>query len=113
MWLFIQGGGYANLGDQFFNGTEVVNHSGGNIVFVNFNYRVGALGFLASEELRQDGDLNAGLQDQRKMLYWVQEHIAKVSLSLIPTRASCPPNQRKWSLIRRNPPSSAVIQLTW
>lgn len=112
VWLFIQGGGYANLGDRFFNGTEVVNHSGGNIVFVNFNYRVGALGFLASEGLRQDGDLNAGLQDQRKMLYWVQDHIAKVSLSLNPTRASCTPDHRKWSL-RRNPLSSAVIPPTW
>lgn len=80
VWLFIQGGGYAVLG-PFFNGTEVVNHSGGNMIFVNFNYRVGALGFLATEDLRQTGDLNAGLQDQRKMLYWVQDHIAKVMRS--------------------------------
>lgn len=77
VWLFIQGGGYATLG-PFFNGTEVVRASGGEIVFVNFNYRVGALGFLASEALKNDGDLNAGLLDQRRMLEWVQEHIAKV-----------------------------------
>lgn len=77
MWLFIQGGGYATLG-PFFNGTEVVQASGGGIVFVNFNYRVGALGFLASEAMREDGDLNAGLLDQRKMLQWVQDHIAQV-----------------------------------
>ncbi|KAJ4397813.1 hypothetical protein N0V93_002050 [Gnomoniopsis smithogilvyi] len=76
VWLFIQGGGYATLG-QFFNGTEVVRASGGEMVFVNFNYRVGALGFLASETLREDGDLNAGLLDQRRMLEWVQEHIAQ------------------------------------
>lgn len=48
------------------------------MVFVDFNYRVGALGFLASETMRDDGDLNAGLLDQRRMLEWVQEHIAKV-----------------------------------
>lgn len=77
VWLFIQGGGYATFG-PFFNGTEVVSRSGGNMIFVNFNYRLGALGFLATEELRQTGDLNAGLQDQRKMLYWLQDHIAKV-----------------------------------
>lgn len=53
--------------------------SSGGIVFVNFNYRVGALGFLASETIGEDGDLNAGLLDQRLMLEWVQKHIAKVS----------------------------------
>lgn len=63
-----------------------MRQSGGNIVFVNFNYRVGALGFLATERLRLDGDLNAGLQDQRRMLNWLQEHIAKVSSSAPPRR---------------------------
>ncbi|KAJ4416882.1 hypothetical protein N0V82_006521 [Gnomoniopsis sp. IMI 355080] len=86
VWLFIQGGGYATLG-EFFNGTEVVRTAAaaadassdddGGIVFVNFNYRVGALGFLASEMMREHGDLNAGLLDQRRMLQWVQEHIAQ------------------------------------
>lgn len=58
----------------------MVRASGGEIIFVNFNYRVGALGFLASETMREDGDLNAGLLDQRRMLEWVQEHIAQVCL---------------------------------
>ncbi|KAJ6152235.1 hypothetical protein N7497_006554 [Penicillium chrysogenum] len=56
---------------------EVVRESGHNIIFVNFNYRVGVLGFLASEHVRENGDLNAGLLDQRKALYWVQKHIRK------------------------------------
>lgn len=56
----------------------MVQASGGGIVLVNFNYRVGVLGFLASEAMREDGDLNAGLLDQRKMLQWVQDHIAQV-----------------------------------
>lgn len=77
VWLFFQGGGYATIG-QFFNGTEVVRMSGGEIVFVNFNYRVGALGFLAGDKVKQDGDLNAGLLDQRLMLDWVQKHISQV-----------------------------------
>jgi acetylcholinesterase len=75
VWLFIQGGGYADNSNANFNGSKVVQRSGHNIVFVNFNYRVGALGFLASEDVRKDGDLNAGLLDQRKVLHWVQKHI--------------------------------------
>lgn len=75
VWFFIQGGGYANNANANYNGSEVVSNSGQDIVFVNFNYRVGALGFLASEEVRQDGDLNAGLLDQRKALLWVQKYI--------------------------------------
>lgn len=75
VWLFIQGGGYADNTNSNYNGTKVVEKSGHNIVFVNFNYRVGVLGFLASEEVRQNGDLNAGLLDQRKVLSWVQKYI--------------------------------------
>lgn len=45
------------------------------MVFVQINYRVGAFGFLASEEIRKDGDLNVGLLDQQKALYWVQKYI--------------------------------------
>lgn len=49
---------------------------------VNFNYRVGLWGFLASERVRADGALNAGLLDQRMLLWWVKRHIASVSRSL-------------------------------
>lgn len=76
MWLFIQGGGYADNSNANYNGSQVVERSGNDIVFVNFNYRVGALGFLASEAVRQDGDLNVGLLDQRKALSWVQQYIS-------------------------------------
>ena len=62
-----------------YNGTEVILQSGMNVVFVNMNYRVGAFGFLASEKIRTDGDLNVGLLDQRKALQWVQRYIAEVS----------------------------------
>lgn len=102
VWLFIQGGGYATLG-QFFNGTEVVRQSGGNIIFVNFNYRLGALGFLTSEKVRADGDLNAGLLDQRKVLYWVQDHIAKV-----PNNVTLP-NQNKMPRLADKNHSLVVI----
>ncbi|KAK5994188.1 Lipase 1 [Cladobotryum mycophilum] len=77
VWVYIQGGGYSANANQDYNGTEVVKQSGNNIVFVNFNYRVGALGFLASPQVQQDGALNAGLLDQRKLLHWVQTNIKK------------------------------------
>lgn len=48
------------------------------MVFVNINYRVGPFGFLASEKVRNDGDLNAGFLDERLALEWVQKYISKV-----------------------------------
>lgn len=78
VWLYIQGGGYATNSNANYNGTEVIQASGQGIVFVNFNYRVGLFGFLASEEVRQNGDLNAGLLDQRKLLLWVKKYISQV-----------------------------------
>ncbi|PTB66747.1 alpha/beta-hydrolase [Trichoderma citrinoviride] len=75
VWVYIQGGGYSSNGNANYNGTPVVQQSGHGLVFVNFNYRVGALGFLASEHVRRDGHLNAGLLDQRKLLHWVKKHI--------------------------------------
>ena len=66
VWFFIQGGGYAGDLDENFNFTEVIERSGYGMVAVQINYRVGAFGFLASEKVREDGDLNVGLLDQRK-----------------------------------------------
>lgn len=80
MWVYIQGGGYQTNSNANYNATEVVRQSGQNIVFVNFNYRVGLFGFLASEEIRDDGNLNVGILDQRKLLYWVQKYIKQVWL---------------------------------
>lgn len=79
VWFFIQGGGYAGNTDDNFNATEVIRQSGNEIVFVQVNYRVGAFGFLAGDEVRRDGDLNVGLLDQRKALEWAQKYIHLVS----------------------------------
>lgn len=75
VWFYIQGGGYATNSNANYNGTDVVVNSGYDLVLVNFNYRVGALGFLTSETVRQNGDLNVGLLDERKALEWVQQYI--------------------------------------
>lgn len=50
------------------------------MIMVDFNYRVGPYGFLASSEVQSKGSLNNGLKDQRKVLEWVQKHISKVSV---------------------------------
>ncbi|KAL2793050.1 Alpha/Beta hydrolase protein [Aspergillus keveii] len=75
VWVYIQGGGFVTNANANYNGTKLVLESQHSIVLVNFNYRVGPLGFLASEEVRRNGDLNVGLLDQRKLLRWVQEYI--------------------------------------
>nr|CAD7261952.1 unnamed protein product [Timema shepardi] len=45
------------------------------IVFVTFNYRLGALGFLGLSH--SEVSLNNGLKDQRAALRWVQQNIEK------------------------------------
>ncbi|KAK3110842.1 hypothetical protein LTR53_014459 [Teratosphaeriaceae sp. CCFEE 6253] len=75
VWFFIQGGGYAADSDQNFNLTRDIVQSNLSMVFVQINYRVGAFGFLASEDIRENGDLNVGLLDQRFALEWVQRYI--------------------------------------
>jgi acetylcholinesterase len=79
VWLHITGGGYNAIAGPDFNGTYVIENSGNNLIYVDFNYRVGAFGFLASEKVRANGDLNVGLLDQRKVLQWVQDYIQLVS----------------------------------
>ncbi|KAK4170113.1 lipase 1 [Cladorrhinum sp. PSN259] len=76
VWVFIQGGGYNANTNGNWNGSEVVEKSGHNLILVNFNYRVGIWGFLAGERVRADGVLNAGLLDQRMLLKWVKTHIS-------------------------------------
>jgi carboxylesterase type B len=46
VWFYIQGGGYSFNGDANDSGEQVILKSGGNLVFVGINYRVGHLDFL-------------------------------------------------------------------
>lgn len=46
------------------------------MIAVSINYRVGGWGFLASEEVVEDGASNIGLFDQRLALAWIHENIA-------------------------------------
>ncbi|XP_014562770.1 hypothetical protein COCVIDRAFT_83713 [Bipolaris victoriae FI3] len=77
VYVFIQGGGFSMNGNADYNGADLIDAAGNGIVVVNFNYRVGPYGFLASDEIatNQNFSLNNGLKDQRQALKWVQAHI--------------------------------------
>jgi len=76
--VFIYGGGFTigSSGMPNYGGAAVAKR---DAVFVNFNYRVGAFGFMAHPELtREQGGHsgNYGLMDQIAALRWVRANIA-------------------------------------
>lgn len=81
VFVWFQGGGFNSLSDLNRDANALINAADHNMVVVTFNYRVGPYGFLASKEVKANGDANAGLLDQRKVLHWIQQHISKVSFT--------------------------------
>ncbi|KAK0211208.1 Alpha/Beta hydrolase protein [Desarmillaria ectypa] len=82
--VWIHGGGYVvggangfSLGPDAFNGNDLIRESGGGVIAVVIQYRLGMFGFLAGESVKANGTLNAGLLDQQFALQWVQTHISK------------------------------------
>lgn len=78
--VFIHGGGFfIGSGSMPLYGGEQVAQRGA--VFVNLNYRVGVLGFLATPELSAESSNrtsgNYGFLDQIAALRWVKDNIAK------------------------------------
>ncbi|KAF4120899.1 Carboxylesterase type B [Geosmithia morbida] len=74
VFVFIQGGGFSKNADPNINATGLVEAADHDLVVVAMQYRVGPYGFLT------DGNnikANNGLRDQRKVLEWIQDHIAK------------------------------------
>lgn len=57
--------------------SSFVGWSSTPIVGVNFNYRVGALGFPSSTVAEREGALNLGLRDQRLLFEWVRQNIGQ------------------------------------
>lgn len=70
------GGGYGDFG-ALYDPSVLINTNGNGFIVVEIQYRLGAFGFLASEEVKSHGQLNAGLLDQRFALQWIQKYIAK------------------------------------
>ncbi|KAF8179591.1 alpha beta-hydrolase [Mycena galopus ATCC 62051] len=75
--VWIHGGGYALGGASFYNGAELVQESNNKVVVVIIQYRLGLFGFLAGEQIKTGGALNAGLLDQDFALRWVNKNIHK------------------------------------
>jgi carboxylesterase type B len=61
--VFIQGGGWHSDSNGNFNGSLLVENSGGTMMVITLNYRVGLLGLLAGQEVIEGGSLNNGLKD--------------------------------------------------
>jgi len=89
-------GGYilGNLTAFKTNGNDLVRNSGGNVVVVAIQYRLGVFGFLPGQKVKDGGVLNAGLctccpyedvptcysplsylVDQQFALKWVQKYV--------------------------------------
>jgi para-nitrobenzyl esterase len=79
VYVYIYGGAFTGgAGDvSIYNGEHL---AGRGIIVITFNYRVGALGFLADPELTRESPHhssgNYGLLDQLAALRWVQQNIA-------------------------------------
>lgn len=79
VFVWVHGGGLSMGSNSWpqYNLTRFVERScaiGKPVVGVAMNYRVGILGFLASEELGIDG--NFGYKDQVLAFRWIKKHIA-------------------------------------
>ncbi|KAJ3802303.1 Alpha/Beta hydrolase protein, partial [Lentinula aff. detonsa] len=75
-WTY--GGGFQEGTSATFNASAIVAQSvvrGTPIVYVNFNYRLGPLGFPQGQEAVNNKALNLALHDQIAALTWVQENI--------------------------------------
>ncbi|KAG5667650.1 hypothetical protein PVAND_015624 [Polypedilum vanderplanki] len=73
--VYIHGGGYqvgSSSPNFLYNPCYFLQKE---IIFVSFNYRVGALGFLSLDDPSVDVPGNAGLKDQRMALKWIKENI--------------------------------------
>ncbi|ORY92403.1 Alpha/Beta hydrolase protein [Leucosporidium creatinivorum] len=77
--VYIFGGSFMGGGANSYKPTNLVLRSKAiskSVIIVTLDYRLGALGFLVSPELREQGALNLGLQDQAMAFQWVQDNIA-------------------------------------
>ncbi|HEX2315310.1 MAG TPA: carboxylesterase/lipase family protein [Thermomonospora sp.] len=76
--VWIHGGGFTIGSGTFYDGRALA--SKGDVVVVNFNYRLGAFGYFAHPGLAEESPHglsgNYGLLDQQAALRWVKDNIA-------------------------------------
>jgi Carboxylesterase type B len=78
--VFIHGGGYSTGSSQDFSGQGTGFVSSGRVLYVSFNYRLGALGYLDFSHyatVARPIDGNLGLRDQVAALRWVRRNIRR------------------------------------
>ncbi|EIW83561.1 alpha beta-hydrolase [Coniophora puteana RWD-64-598 SS2] len=75
--VWIHGGGYVFGSSWNYDGADIVQHADYGAVVVVLQYRLAMFGFLAGNEVKAGGALNAGILDQNLVLQWIQEHISK------------------------------------
>ena len=54
-----------------------MNTNDNGFISVIIQYRLGAFGFLSSEDVKKKAQVNAGLLDQNFALQWVQDNVEK------------------------------------
>jgi len=75
-WTY--GGGFFEGSSSIYNGSAIVAQSvvrGTPLIYVNFNYRLGPLGFPQGNEAADRSALNLALHDQLTALRWVHKNI--------------------------------------
>lgn len=75
MLVWIHGGGYGAGYSGAFPMANPIYANANGFIGVTIQYRLGAFGFLASDEVARKGLVNAGLYDQQFALQWVQQYI--------------------------------------
>ncbi|KAK3068502.1 hypothetical protein LTR53_013873 [Teratosphaeriaceae sp. CCFEE 6253] len=74
VYVWIHGGGYgAGSGRQDLTAFMGTNNNA--FVGITIQYRLGAFGFLSSDEVYRKGVVNAGILDQHLALQWVQQYV--------------------------------------
>lgn len=72
--VYIHGGGYG-YGNANQDLSSIIAANDKGFIGVGIQYRLGAFGFLSSDEVGRLGVVNAGLRDQMFALQWVQSYI--------------------------------------
>ncbi|KAI9815795.1 MAG: hypothetical protein M1827_002191 [Pycnora praestabilis] len=75
VFVYIHGGGYGG-GAATSDPSDLINTNNNGMVAVIIQYRLGAFGFMSSDEIHRYGVVNAGLLDQNFALQWVQSYIS-------------------------------------
>ncbi|KAF9022535.1 Carboxylesterase [Hymenopellis radicata] len=74
--VYFHGGGFQGGDSRGNTPTYMLPSSSTPFVFVTFEYRLGAFGFLNGKEVGADGTYNVGMLDQRAGLRWIQRYIS-------------------------------------